>query len=301
MSDETFDAPADDRLDRLIAARRSVGSRGRARAAITSGKVSVDGHRCDEPGAPIRAGQRVHIAWTRPGTGAERRRGREGLADAGLTILYEDADVVAVDKPPGLLTDTASVEQHRTRDSVYKRLRAWLRPRGDRPFTVHRIDRDTSGVVLFARNDRAEASLRDQFRARSPERVYRAIVVGRPARAEETWIDPTRWHKGRKILERVAPTTPGAWHTECAVRLVRTLGDLSEIEVRLTTGRRNQIRLQAALRGLPLVGERLYVDRPTGPPAPRQLLHAHRLGVRHPTTGEPVVVESPLPADWPPG
>jgi 23S rRNA pseudouridine1911/1915/1917 synthase len=299
MADETFPAPTTDRLDRLLAGRPSVGSRARARAAIDSGKVDVDGAICRNPSRVVPEGARVALAWNRPGTGREARKGSDGLRDAGVRILHADEDVVAIDKPPGLLTDTASLEQHRTQDSVYKRLRAWLRPKGDRPFTVHRIDRDTSGVVLFARNERAEANLREQFRARSPERVYRAIIVGRPLLSIETWRDHTRWNKGRLILEIVPETAPGALETISDVREVRQLGGLTEIEVRLTTGRRNQIRLQAAVRGLPIVGERLYVDRPTGPPAPRQLLHARRLGVIHPRTGAPLVVEAPLPPDWP--
>lgn len=296
MSAESFTATGDDRLDRLLAARPSVGSRARARAAIESGKVAVDGAPCQQPARVVTAGQVVSLDWNRPGTGRDRQRGAAGLADAGLRVLFEDEDVVAVDKPPGLLTDTASQEQHRTQDSVYKRLRAYLRASGDRPATVHRIDRDTSGVVLFARNERAEANLRDQFRARTPERVYRAVVLGRPA--DGVWTDATRWNKGRLILEIVSSQSPGALETISTVHVVRTMGEVSEIEVRLTTGRRNQIRLQAATRGHPLVGERLYVERPVGPPAPRQLLHAWRLTVRHPRTGRPLTVEAPLPGDW---
>lgn len=298
MSTDDFTAPTDDRLDRLLAARPSVASRRRARDAVESGKVQVDGLRCTEAGRAVSAGTRIQIDWARPGTGHERRRGREGMARSGLVILYEDSDMIAVDKPPGLLTDTASVEQHRTRDSVYKRLRAWLRPRGDRPFTVHRIDRDTSGVVLFARTQAAEANLRQQFRTRGPTRIYRAIVEGAPPFTEQTWTDFTRWHKGKRILEQVSEHTPGARETISRVSVVEQRGPICEIQVQIETGRRNQIRLQASLRGLPLVGERLYRDGPGATRAPRQLLHAWRLAVYQPTTGARVEIEAPLPPDW---
>lgn len=283
------------RLDLRVAALPDVGSRSRAKRAITSGKVFVDGVLCTSPGQLVAVDAEVAVQWERPGTGKDRRRGDQGMADAGLTILYEDADVIAVNKPPGLLTDTASVEQHRTRDSVWKRLRAYLRPAGERPATVHRIDRDTSGVVLFARNERAEHALRDQFRARAPERIYRALVAGRPAQTEMTWRDHTRWHAGRRLLVVMPPQAQGARETVSHVRVLKRFAEATEIEVRLETGRRNQIRLQASERGHPLLGERLYGK---GPPAPRQLLHAARLLVQHPRTRAPLVVEAPLPTDY---
>ena len=203
MSDPT-------RLDVRVAAMPDVGSRSRAKRAITSGKVFVDGTLCTSPGAMVPAAAEVTVQWQRSGTGRDRRKGDQGMVDAGLSILYEDAD-----KPPGLLTDTASVEQHRTRDSVWKRLRAYLRPSGERPSTVHRIDRDTSGVVLFARNERAEHALRDQFRARAPLRIYRALVAGHPDEDEMTWRDFTRWHPGRRSATRCSPSNvrSAIWRT----------------------------------------------------------------------------------------
>lgn len=303
MSEGSIVASGEERLDKVLISIPGVGSRNRAQRLIESGKVTVDGRRVRAPGERVREGSKVQIEWSRPGTGSDRRKGREGLERSGLQILFEDEHLIAVDKPPGLLTDTASKEQHRTRDSAYKRLRAWLRPRGDRPRTVHRIDRDTSGVVLFARTDTAEGHLRRQFKNHEPERVYRAIVRGRLPLSTELipWRDTTRWHKGRRILEAVHPEAPGARETLCHMRALRHLEADTEIEVQLHTGRRNQIRLQAALRGHPLLGDRLYGDRTVGQAAPRQLLHAFALTVIHPTTGKPLRFECPLPSDWPTG
>ncbi|MFT7518056.1 MAG: 23S rRNA pseudouridine1911/1915/1917 synthase [Kiritimatiellia bacterium] len=288
------------RLDKVVAALSSVGSRSRAKRAITTGKVDIDGQVCHNPGIMVEAGSTVSVHMNRPGTSAERHAGNQGLVDAGLEILFADDHVVAVNKPPGLLTDTASLEQHRHRDSVRKRLRAWLRARGQLARVVHRIDRDTSGVVLFARTEQAEARLRRQFRERRPERVYHALVNGVVEWEQDRWVDQTRWHKGRRILECVYQKTPGAVETISHVTVLRRFHGASEIEVRLTTGRRNQIRLQAQLRGHPLVGERLYIE-----PgyrglrvAERQCLHAARLVVLHPHTNEPLTVTAPKPADW---
>ena len=295
---DQFTAPMDDRLDRLLAARPQVGSRRRARQAIETGKVFVGGAPCTEAGHPVPAGTPIEIRWNRPGSARDRHRADRDLSEAGVRIVHQDAHLIAVDKPPGLLTDTASRTQHRTRDSVWKRLRAVLRAAGQRPRTVHRIDRDTSGLVLFAATDAAEAHLRDQFRNHRPTRVYRALVLGHPRPDTATWEDHTRWHRGRRILEAVPPQAPGARPTRCSVRVIRRDRDFSELEIALDTGRRNQIRLQAALRGHPLLGEKLYVDRPVGPPAPRQLLHAHVLEVVHPATGAPLRLTAPLPPDW---
>jgi 23S rRNA pseudouridine1911/1915/1917 synthase len=299
MSLLTFIASDSDRLDRLLAAQPRIGSRTKARVAIESGKVDIGGVTSIELGAPVARGAEITVYWNRSGTAVDRRKGDAGLEETGLEIVYEDPDVVAVNKPPGLLTDTASIEQHREQDSVYKRLRAWLRPSGDRPFTVHRIDRDTSGLVLFARNPTAERNLRNQFRNRSPVRIYRAIVSGLVQEPVARWVDHTRWHKGRLLLEKVSPNTPGALETLSDVRVVWRLQDRTEIEVRITTGRRNQIRLQAQLRGHPLVGERLYVEMGRGIPAPRQLLHAWQLEVFHPSRPGSLSLEAPLPKDWP--
>jgi 23S rRNA pseudouridine1911/1915/1917 synthase len=284
------------RLDLRIAALADVGSRSRARSAIESGKVLVDGEVCTAPGMLVLPSAQVELQWRRAGTGKARRQGDQGMVDAGLAVLFEDAHVIAVNKPPGLLSDTASVEQHRTRDSVWKRLRAYLRPTGERPFTVHRIDRDTSGVVLFARTEQAEHALREQFRARDPERVYWALVSGLPPSDAFEWRDHTRWHAGRRLLGIVPPEATGARETISHVRVIARFPEAAEIEVRLETGRRNQIRLQAATRGLPLLGERLYAKN--GASAPRQLLHARRLTVRHPDTNQPLTVEAPCPQDY---
>lgn len=290
----------DQRLDQVLVNMARVGSRNRARRALESGKVRVDGRPVglDDAGRRLAPGTLVQIDWNLPGSSLAATRGRHHIAQAGLGILYEDEHVLAIDKPSGLLTDTASVQQARERDSVRKRLLPWLRAHGQRPWIVHRIDRDTTGVVLVARTEVMAERLRRQFRAHTPERVYWAVVEGVPRSREGIWEDPMVWDAARRIQRR--SDEPGAFLARAAWRVHEVFAGASLLEVRLHTGRRNQIRLQAQLMGHPLLGERLYrpSDRPDRSRFPRQALHALRLGVVHPATGRPLVVEAPLPTDF---
>jgi 23S rRNA pseudouridine1911/1915/1917 synthase len=290
------------RLDRLLAAEASVGSRRRAREAVETGKVFVDGAvvGVEALGLPVAEGATVEVRWNQPGSARGRLKGEAALAEAGLAILLRDDDLVVVDKPPGLLTDVADQAQARERDSVKKRLAALLRPSGLAPQVCHRIDRDTSGVVVVACSEGAAERLRAQFLRHEPERIYLAVVHGVPDASEGVWEDHTVWDMGAKRLRMTHPRAPGAMPTRSSWRVVEAIGPLAVLEVTLDTGRRNQIRLQASLRGHPLVGERMYIsphfDR-GGFDLPRQALHARRVGFKHPRSGERVVVEAPIPED----
>jgi 23S rRNA pseudouridine1911/1915/1917 synthase len=305
MSD-TFTVPDDragQRIDKFLADQPSVGSRKRARQAIETGKVSVDGRPVPASGAStaLTAGALVTVNWTRPGSAWNRAKADRGLTEAGLSVLYEDDVLVAVDKPPGLLTDTATHRQSRERDSVRRRMHEWLSGQGQGAHIVHRIDRDTSGVVLVARAAAAGELLREQFRQRTPERVYRALVWGIPP--EGPWADGMAWDRRHRRQVSKPAGARGATLATATCRVVQRFGHLaSEIEVTLESGRRNQIRLQAQLRGCPLLGETQYLPDDWRPPrrldVPRQCLHALRLGVVHPQREDPLVIEAPLPADY---
>lgn len=292
------------RLDRFLAELPSVGSRRRAREALSSGKVTVEGTTATEEdgGRTLPLGATVVIDWNRPGSGREWVAARGALVESGLKILWEDHRMLFVEKPPGLLTDAATEEQRRERDTATQRVRVYLRPQGKQAFVVHRIDRDTSGVLLFAKDEAAQTLLKTQFEAREPERVYLALLQGVPSPASGTWIDDMVWD-GHQLIQRVPrhANERGTVRASAHYKVLETLASgCALVEVRLVTGRRNQIRLHAMLRNVPLVGERLYNPRPwtpIGPNATRQWLHAHRLGVRHPETQERIAVESPIPPD----
>ena len=294
----TVGAEADGiRLDRLLASLPSIGSREKARQALRSGKVRVGGETVgvDDAGRALPAGTEVIVAWNVPGSGRQRTAGRERLKRAGVVVVYEDSDVLVADKPPGLLTDAADSDQAKHRDTLRKRVRAWTGNAAIRP--AHRIDRDTSGVVVFAKSEAAWEHLRQQWAERSPERVYLALVEGRVNGERGRFRDWMAWDPVRRLQRPCGPDAPGAFLAEARWRVAERLTGATLLEVTLVTGRRNQIRLHAMLMRHPLVGEPLYRDEPPRIPFARQALHAARLAFLHPRTGIRAEFTSPLPED----
>jgi len=242
------------------------------------------------------AGDVVRVWMDRPGSA--RRAPRSETGD--LEILYEDDLLLVLNKPAGLLS--VPLERKIGASSVYDQLEDYFRPRGKRhPFVVHRIDRDTSGLVLFAKDARTQEALKGQFRRREPERVYLAVVYGHPEPRTGTWRDRLVWDRKALIQKETHPRDPEGTDAISDYRVVETFRDASLIEVRLQTGKRNQIRIQARLRGHTLVGERRYVYGPDAlrPIAfSRQALHAYRLAFEHPADRRVLHFEAPVPADF---
>ena len=296
------------RLDRFLAAPGRLGSRGRVREALDRGKVFLNEAEVSttQAGSGVKAGDVVRLWIDRPGS-AKRRAGprtlgataKQGLS-RGPQILYEDEMLLVVNKPAGLLA--VPLGRRKDAPSAFSLVADHLGPSGRRkPFIVHRIDRDTSGIVVFAKTFRAQQAIKDQFVRREPERVYWAIVHGRPQPAQGRWRDRLAWDDDAlKQALTDAKNSKGA-EAISDYRVLETFADTSLIEVRLQTGKRNQIRVQAALRGHPLLGERQYGESDAPGPArdsfPRQALHAHRLAFRHPADDRPLTFEAPLPAD----
>ncbi|MBI2220126.1 MAG: RluA family pseudouridine synthase [Acidobacteria bacterium] len=288
------------RLDKFLAHPDRLASRGKAAAALERGKVFVNDAEVLLAAASTRlaTGDVVQVWMDRPGSSKPRPRERH-VGD--LHLLYEDDQIVVVNKPPGLLT--VPLPDEREINSVQELLGEYLRSRGRkrRVFVVHRIDRDTSGLVMFAKDPLSQKRLKDQFRRREPERVYWAVVYGRPDPASGTWRDHLAWDKDALIQKQTHPKDPRAAEAISDYRVLEAFGATSLVEVRLRTGKRNQIRLQARLRGHTLVGEKRYVFGPETirPVAfPRQALHAQRLALRHPADDRPLAFEAPLPADF---
>lgn len=302
-------ASAGTRLDKVLAGLRSVGSREKARQVLKSGKVAVDGAEvgAEDGGRPLAEGARIVITWNRPGTGAKRVAAKEALERVGVVVRYEDDAILVADKPAGLLTDAADAEQHKHRDTLRKRVKAWLQ--GAPVWPAHRIDRDTTGLVLFAKTEAAQQILKEQWVTRSPTRVYLAVFQGSLETDKGQFGDWMRWDGIARLQRPCEPHVEDGWFAQADFQVKERFGSRGTlVEVRLITGRRNQIRLHAMLAGHPLFGEDLYriPARPGSraaereallPTLPRQALHAHRLGVIHPSTRQPVVFESPLPED----
>lgn len=299
--DDEWTATADEgglRLDKFLASPQRLTSRGRAFTALERGKVFLNGEEVgtDQAARRIVTGDIVRVWMDRPGSSVKRAGGAK-IGD--LHIIYEDDALIVVNKPAGLLA--VPLERRADAPSMFDLIEAHFRPRGKRrPFIVHRIDRDTSGLVVFAKTGRVQAVLKEQFKRREPERVYLAVVYGRPTPPSGTWRDHLVWDQKVLIQKETHPHDPSGKEAIADYQVLETFAGASLIEVRLRTGKRNQIRLQARLRGHTLVGEERYVYGPqTLRPIDfdRQALHAARLEFRHPDDDRPLTFEAPLPAD----
>ena len=291
-------ADAGTRLDKFLASPDRLGSRAKAASALERGKVFLNDSEASLADAATRltGGDLVRVWMDRPGSSKARTM---APAPGGLEILYEDDSLVVLNKPAGLLA--VPLARRHEAPSVYHHLEEYLRPRGKRrPHVVHRIDRDTSGLVVFAKHAQAQERVKEQFRHREPERIYLAIVYGHPAPRSGTWRDHLVWDDDALVQKETHPRDPRAKEAVSEYRVVEEFASTSLIEVRLHTGKRNQIRLQARLRGHTLVGERRYVFGPASLRPiefPRQALHAWRLAFRHPEDERLLRFEAPLPAD----
>jgi 23S rRNA-/tRNA-specific pseudouridylate synthase len=190
---------------------------------------------------------------SRPGS-AKRRSGRRETGP--LRIVYEDEALAVIDKPPGLLSVPLAGDPS---DSVASLLPlCWKGPRFAAAFVVHRLDRDTSGLVVFAKSTASCQTLKTQFITRAAVREYLTIVHGVPEARDGEWRDIMRWNPSPRKSDVIDRLEPGALEARLRYRVVEALDDAAVLDVSLITGRRNQIRVQAAWRGFPVFGERQY-------------------------------------------
>ena len=292
------DADVGLRLDKYLAAPDRLGSRSRAVTALERGKVYVNGEEVGLADAARRLASTdsVRVWMDRPGSAKARpRTGPVG----DLDVVFEDDDLIVVNKPPGILS--VPLERKADLPSVYEQIEDRFRSHGKRrPFVVHRIDQDTSGLVVFAKHGAAQQRVKAQFARREPERVYLAVVYGHPDPPSGTWRDTLVWDEKAMIQKQTHPRDPQGTEAISEYRTVETFAGASLIEVRLRTGRRNQIRIQARLRGHTLVGEERYVYGPETLRTisfGRQALHAYRLAFDHPADGRGLTFEAAPPPD----
>lgn len=218
---------------------------------------------------------------------------RRATLPAGLVLVYEDDDVVVVDKPAGLLTIATERERERT---AYAHLMAHARTRRPpgRIFVVHRLDRPASGLLVFATSPGAKRALQAQFAAHTVERTYLVVVEGTPARREGTITSRLLDDAPGRVRETRRPGRGRVASTHW--RVLRASAHHTLLEVRLETGRRNQIRVHLAGLGHPVAGDAAYGSRTD--PFGRLALHAHALGFDHPRTGARLRLVSSAPAGF---
>jgi 23S rRNA pseudouridine1911/1915/1917 synthase len=226
--------------------------------------------------------------------------------DIPLSIVYEDEHLIVVDKPAGLVVHPAAGNLDGTLvNALLHHCRGQLSGIGGvaRPGIVHRIDKDTSGLLIVAKTDQAHVSLAEQFKAHSIERVYAAIVSGRPtpsAGTVDTWIGRSDADRKKMAVQREGRGKHAVTH----YRTVKPLRDSALIECRLETGRTHQVRVHMAHVGHPLIGDPVYGRAKKGFKSiletmgfKRQALHAKILGFIHPASSVALSFESPIPAD----
>ncbi|MFN7922965.1 MAG: RluA family pseudouridine synthase [Bryobacteraceae bacterium] len=281
------------RLDHYLQEKLPAYSRSRIQSWITAGRVLVDGKPA-KASAPLRGGERIEVEP------AEPPPLHAFAEDLPLRVLYEDAAVLAVDKPAGMVVHVGAGAHSGTLvNALLHRFRQLSTAGGaERPGIVHRLDRDTSGVILIARTDAAHRALAEQFASREVEKEYLALVQGR-VRLDHGRVDAPIERDSVRRTRMTCRTGRGrSALTEYWV-LGRSPEDAarkwSYLRVRIHTGRTHQIRVHLASLGHPVAGDTLY-GATRDPELPRFFLHAHRIAFTSPVGGR-VEVVSPLPED----
>ncbi len=291
------------RLDVALVAELSELSRSRLQALVRAGGVSLDGEVAQKPGSTVLKGMRIEVRLPEQApapSAAESRR--------SLEVIHEDEHLFVINKPPGLLT-------HRTErggeNSLAEHARALYgelpSPQGeDRPGIVHRLDRETSGVIVLGRTQGALEELMRQFKAREVQKTYKAIVHGDP-RFHSDWIDEPLG-RDERYPERMAVVgeDEGGRAASTFYEVQERFGNFTYLHASPKTGRTHQIRVHLQAIGHPVVGDRVYrklrgspAKLPENAPAPwRQMLHAYKLEFKHPVSGEPVSFEAEPPQDF---
>jgi 23S rRNA pseudouridine1911/1915/1917 synthase len=288
-----------ERLDTYLRGQFPAVSRAAIQRLIAEGHILVDG-RTVKPTHHPRAGEEIQVHWP------EARPAEAKPEDIPLDILHEDGDLVVVNKPPGLVVHPASGhEDHTLVNALLHHCAGQLSGIGGvaRPGIVHRLDKETSGCLVVAKNDAAHLALAEQFAGRTMEKVYLAIVCGEVARERgEIRAAIARHPTHRKRMAVTDGTGREAW---TSYRVRERLRGATLLEATLHTGRTHQLRVHFQHIGHPIVGDDTYSARQnkrleelTGCTAPRQMLHAWKLSLRQPGTGRKLSFEAPLPADF---
>lgn len=284
-----------ERLDRWLADQLPDWSRSRLQKLVEQGQVTLNGQICTSKKATVQAGDRVHL--TIPAA-APLALEPENIP---LDILYEDDELIVLNKPAGLVVHPAP--GHESGTLVHALLAHCPNLAGiggvQRPGIVHRLDKDTSGAIVIAKTDRAHQHLQAQLKAKTAQREYLAIVYGSPATNSGTIDLPIGRHPIDRKKMAIVPIEKGGRQAVTHWQVLDRLGNYTLMQFRLETGRTHQIRVHTTQMGHPIVGDPVYGSgRSIGVNLTGQALHAHKLHLEHPLTGKPVEAIAPLPAEF---
>lgn len=281
-----------ERLDKFLVAQMPEFSRSRLQGLIRDGFVTINGVMATKPGLPLEDEQEIEVRVPPPepsGLVAE---------EIPLQIVFENDDLIVVNKPAGMVVHPAAGHASGTLVNAALAHDPDLEGVGgeQRPGVVHRLDKDTSGLIVIAKNDTAHRWLQDQFRLRKVEKVYLALVDGAPPTPTGRVEAPIGRDPAHRKQMAIVPITRGRE----AVSEYRTLEKFPQhtlLEVHPYTGRTHQIRLHMTFLGCPIVGDTLYGHRHPSLPIDRQFLHAARLTIQLPGETAPRTFTAPLPLD----
>ncbi len=287
------------RLDKFLCERFPATSRGTFQRLIEAGAILVNGQPVKPTHHP-RAGETIRICWPEAQPAEARPEAMP------LDILFEDADLLVLNKPPGLVVHPAAGHATGTLvNALLHHCAGQLSGIGGvaRPGIVHRLDKDTSGCLVVAKNDVTHLALSAQFASRTVEKVYHAIVCGALSKKEGSIQASIARHAVQR--KKMSVVTRGGREALTTYRVIEPLVGAMLVEARIHTGRTHQIRVHFEHLGHPLVGDATYGERPNRRlvelvhhEPPRQMLHARRLVLVHPRTTKPLVVEAPWPEDF---
>ena len=288
------------RLDAYLRARYPAVSRSSLQRLIEQGHIRVNGRAIKPTHAP-HAGEQIEVHWPDATPAAAQPE------EIPLEILFEDKHLLVLNKPPGIVVHPAAGHaEHTLVNALLHHCAGQLSGIGGvaRPGIVHRLDRETSGCLVVAKNDIAHLALAEQFASRTVEKIYSTLVCGSvPQDSGEIRAAIARHPVERK---RMAVTTPGkgrdAW---TSYEVEERFSAATFVEVTIHTGRTHQIRVHLTHLGHPVIGDETYgvkqnkkFTEATGVTVPRQMLHASRITFTHPQTGKRLKCEAPLPADF---
>lgn len=287
-----------ERLDSFLGRSGLIPSRSQAQRLISGGNVTVNGRAATKAGLRLSTGDHVLLRIPPPEPSTAKPE------TIPLDIVYEDADLIVVNKPPGMVVHPAAGNRSGTLVNALLAHAGGLSTIGgvERPGIVHRLDKDTSGLLVVAKNDLAHESLSRQIASRTASRRYLALVVGSMPTDSGTIDAPVGRHPSerKKMAVLAAGGKQAVTHFAVLERFALGAEEYTLIEARLETGRTHQIRVHMAACGHPLVGDPVYGPKRKHKVVsfPRQALHAWRLSFLHPRTGDLMEFEAPLPGDF---